>query len=127
MTRRREVRNPDPNRHYHWTRGNDAARIQDLMELYGYRIEKKPDTPKEAPAGEDSTLFGAITAGGDILLSCPREEWEQRQKDLEEVNRMNEMGPMETFKTEAKKLGVQVEDKSRRSRGTMSSVISEKE
>lgn len=123
---RRKVRNPEPDRHYRWVKG-DPDRISYMIDAYGYRVERNN---KQLKVGDASSLEGAITSGPssdpDVLMSCPKDEFLARCKERERVARAQLEGPRETFKTEASKHGVETEDNTKMSRGTMDEVQNER-
>ena len=118
MTRRRRIQNQNEKFHYHFAR-NDLDRIRDLCEVYGYEIVRQGDA--KVP-GDKGSLEGAVTAGGDVLLRCPVELWQEREKERAAATKAQLEGPKETFKTEAARYGVKTIDDSKVSVGPMKNV-----
>lgn len=112
VTRRRTVKGGDPNKHYRFVHKNNVdARRED----YGYEIVRHEGTVVK----NKESLEGAIMSGGDVLMCCPREEWEAREKYRQEEARRFQEGPRESFKTLGAAQGVQTFDKTRSRYGTM--------
>lgn len=115
MNDRRKIRDADPELHYRYAR-NDPDRIRFLHEAYGYNVVHQDSKTK---SGDPTSLDGAVMGGGDVLMACPREEYEARLKERERINKENMRGPRETFKMEAHKRGVKTVDLSTEFYGTM--------
>lgn len=113
-----EEENPD--RKGRWIR-NDPDRLRFLESKLNYRLER------DGKAGTGDKMKGAITSGNDILVSCPREEYELREKLRASAAARQLDGPRETFKTEGRKRGVETEDKTKRYEGTMTETFGEKD
>jgi hypothetical protein len=120
MNNRRRIKNPDPNFHYHYANPDNPNRIEDLIEMKGYNVVRKDVTEVDG----DSSLDGAVTAGGDVLMRCPTPVWEARQKQLREETARFTLGPAATFKNEGDKADVQTFDHSKRKVGPMKDVLS---
>jgi hypothetical protein len=118
QTKRDMTKYLDAERHGRWV-NNDTDRIKFLEDL-GYRVER---TSGHKPSGDKGALDGAIMAGGDVLMSCPKEEFEARQTFRNQLAEQQLRGPMETFKTEASKHDVEVEDNTKLRKGLLSDVM----
>lgn len=122
MTRRRHIKDQNEKFHYHFAR-SDPDRIRDLCDLFDYEIVRQGDAKV---SGDKSSLEGAVTAGGDVLLRCPIEKWREREKLRATATKEQMEGPRETFKTEAGKLGVETIDTSKTTRGPMKDVAGDR-
>lgn len=109
VTRRRNTKNRDPNRHYHFARSDRVSIHHDDK---GYVIEKDPEG-------------GPIQSGQDILMSCSRQEYEQRVRERNREAAEDRRGPVEAFKTQGLRSGVPMIDISRERAGSMRSVLGE--
>jgi hypothetical protein len=113
-----------PDRHGRWV-NNDPDRIMYLQDL-GYRIERNDPAAKDAKnpkVGDAGALLGAITSGGDVLMSCDRDEYDARQEYRNQMVEEQLRGPRETFKTEASKHDVEVDDHTKSKRGLITDVL----
>lgn len=119
--RRRRVKGGDPNYHYRWTHPN---KVQDRREDYGYEIVRQGE---EGEVENPYSLSGAVTSGGDVLMRCPRDEYEARKKYRDQIAAESVKGPSEAFKTTGAQHGVATIDISSQRQGTMKSVLGERD
>jgi hypothetical protein len=121
ISRRRRVKGGDPNRYYRFV---NATRVSERIEDYGFRIERGAGIGELA---NPDSLEGAILSGGDVLMSCPREEHEARAKARAKIARDAKDGPRQAFKTVGLQYGVETFDVSRTRTGTMRDEIHRKD
>ena len=91
-TRRREIHGSDPSKHYRWVHKD---KVEQRRDDYNYEIVRKEGTTIK----NKESLEGAIMSGSDVLMSCPREEWEARETYRREEAKRFKDGPREGFKT----------------------------
>lgn len=113
-TRRRQklLATVPADRHGHFARG-DLARLQELKDDKNYEVFQ--DGKEDVSGGKRS--------GGDVLVTCPRDEWEARLRERAMRNKKFLDGPREAFKTQGQRHGVETFDKTRTRIGTMESEL----
>lgn len=99
ITRRRVIRDRDPNLHYRWVRGTED-RIEQLREDAGYEVvQTKDGKPRKS--------------GGDVLMACPRELYDARKRHRDKQAAEHIRGPKEAFSAQAMRHAVPVVDQSK--------------
>lgn len=106
--RRRRVKSPDPNKHYRWARPN---KVDEHAEDYEYKVVENERGP--------------VTSGGDVLMCCRRDQYEQRAQERAHMSEERQRAPIEGFKMQGLKYGVPVIDMSCTKAGPMSMVMEE--
>lgn len=72
----------DPSRHYVLTNPNDEETgTAFYVEQLGYTVEKVRADGPTSSASRAGELGSKVTAGGQVLVSCPMEEFEARESD----------------------------------------------
>ncbi len=90
-----EVRNKKPGRHYRWVRakGPMADSNLDKKAMQGYTPEKATSGP-----GVRQDSSGNRQAGDLVLMSCPEEEFQRREKERIEKEKRRVRATDEAFK-----------------------------
>lgn len=118
--RRLEVHDKDPNYQYRLV-GNTPDRIAYRQEM-GYEVVTDDQVKTSSLKQADNRK---IIAGKYVLMRRPNEIAEAHEAALRRKADEARVGPMESFKSKARRLGVDTEDKSKFMRAPMSAVIGE--
>lgn len=95
--------NPDPTKRYKWVNrtAGDGERVQ-IHEGYGYDVVKPKEGGVKPIVGRDKD--GAFIQGGQVLMECPVEVYEQRRKDSDRKGRRASMAYRESAREELNRI-----------------------
>lgn len=74
----------------------------------GYREVKKEDGVRTLYDQEDDDGTGVIMHGSRVLMACPREKYEARERRRLDLTNARLRSPVEGVKTKARRAGVEV-------------------
>lgn len=95
----------DPDRHYRWTA---LGKVESRKRL-GYIVEMKREGGPRTLIESDATADGTIRFGDTVLMSCPRDHRQAREREVQTFNERRLRSTVDQANERAAKIGVKLQ------------------